>query len=222
VDNSKRKSTEAKPCLFAFSGAAYQGLQAHSLDDDAVTYLQRNLRIVDPLYGLLRPLDVIQPYRLEMATKGVFENNKKTKLADWWKPSVTRALSEELETRHQKEQPSILVNLASDEYAAAVDPSHLPPQTIYVKIVFWEKGRVVSVHAKRARGLMTKYCAEHNVTSVEDIKAFDSEGYKFQVKESDDTTMVFDRSLNPAASKKRSKSGNDQPRAVKATKARKS
>lgn len=202
-----------KPCIYSFSGTAYNGLNVSTLSNDAMTYLQDNLRIIDPLYGLLRPLDVMQPYRLEMATRNVFPKKKTIQLATWWQPSVTKRLSEELASRNDK----IVLNLASDEYSAAVDVTSLPEGTRFVKVVFREDGRVVAVHAKRARGLMTRYLSETGAQSLEDVKSFHVEGYSFVEGASDDTTIVFDRkkqapkkreakeTKKPASKKRRSK-----------------
>jgi cytoplasmic iron level regulating protein YaaA (DUF328/UPF0246 family) len=196
--DTKRSLADIKPCIYAFSGAAYQGLQASSMSESAMLYLQDNLRIIDPLYGVLRPLDAIQPYRLEMATRHVFPDNTTLKLSSWWQPSVTARLSRDLRDR----KDMILLNLASDEYSAAVDVENLPESTRFVKVVFWEEGRVIAVHAKRARGLMVRYLAEHEVESVEDIKAFDVEGYSFVEESSDKTMLVFDRKKGAKAKDK--------------------
>jgi cytoplasmic iron level regulating protein YaaA (DUF328/UPF0246 family) len=184
-----RDIDERKPCIYSFSGAAYQGLQASECDESAMSYLQDNLRIVDPLYGVLRPLDRMQPYRLEMATKNLWKD-KKLKLADYWKDAVTQRLSQDLEARPGN---PVLLNLASDEYSAAVDPKALPEGTKYVKVVFWEEGRVVSVHAKRARGLMVRFLADNKSSDLKDVQKFAEEGYGFVHSKSDETTLVFDR-----------------------------
>jgi cytoplasmic iron level regulating protein YaaA (DUF328/UPF0246 family) len=133
--------------------------------------MQKCLRIVDPVYGLLRPLDRIQPYRLEMATRGVFKDDKTIQLAYFWTISVTDSLSEELEAFSDP----LLLNLASDKYSAALDESRLPNSARYIKVIFGENGRVVSVHTKRARGLMVRYIAESQGTSIDDIKEFAEE-----------------------------------------------
>jgi cytoplasmic iron level regulating protein YaaA (DUF328/UPF0246 family) len=131
-----------------------------------------------------------------MATKKVFHDTKiiapQPKLANWWQPAVTKHLSKDLVSKKENTTP-ILVNLASDEYAAAVDPSELPEGTQFIKIVFWEQGRTIAVHAKRARGLMVRYLAEHDVTNVQGIQKFDVEGYSFVSSQSNDTKLVFDR-----------------------------
>jgi cytoplasmic iron level regulating protein YaaA (DUF328/UPF0246 family) len=187
VDATKLDSADSKPCIYAFSGAAYQGLQASTISESAMSYLQENLRIIDPLYGELRPLDTIQAYRLEMATRNVFPS-KKLKLADWWQSRVTERLSQDWRHRNEK----ILLNLASDKYSAAVNVEHLPETSQSIKVVFLEGGRVVLVvHAKRVRGVMVHY--ESSVETLQGIQSFDMEGYKFVEKASDETTLVFDQ-----------------------------
>lgn len=180
---------ERKPCIYAFTGMAYQGLQVQTCSDDAVLYLQSNLRIIDPLYGALRPLDKIQAYRLEMRTKGVLLADQKTKLADFWSDACTTRIMEDLQPRQSK----ILLNLASDEYSAALDTSALSEDVRYVKIIFHDGGRVVTVHAKRARGMMTRFVADSRCQSLEDVKAFDVDGYSFAAALSDESTLVFQR-----------------------------
>jgi cytoplasmic iron level regulating protein YaaA (DUF328/UPF0246 family) len=179
----------SKPSIYTFTGVAYKGLRIEECSDDAVLYLQENLRIIDPLYGSLRPLDRIQPYRLEMATKAVFPDDKKLKLQDFWKESVTKSLTEDLMKRNDR----ILLNLASDEYSSALDATLLPKGTCFVKVIFQEKGRVVAVHAKRARGLMARFLAENNCQSLDEVKKFNYEGYSFSLSKSDDLCLVFDR-----------------------------
>jgi uncharacterized protein len=159
-------------------------------------YMQQNLRVIDPLYGILKPLDVMQPYRLEMATKHVFPD-KSTKLSDWWKPCITARLGKDLEARSNK----MLLNLASDEYSIAVDSSELPEGTRYMKVVFWEEGRAIAVHAKKARGMMVRFIAENNVQDIAGVQGFDKEGYSFVKEQSDATTLVFDRKKQASVKK---------------------
>jgi uncharacterized protein len=232
-DNDNNNS---KPCIFAFSGAAYQGLHISTCSNEAILYLQDNLRIIDPVYGALRPLDRIQPYRLEMATKGLVvvddsdyndndtvttTNGGATKLASYWKDAVTARLKEEL-VLHQgasgsandnshganNEHSPVVVfflNLASDEYAAAVSAQDLTTKDTsvrYIKVIFREQGRVLAVHAKRARGLMVRYLAERQATTLDQVMAFDVEGYRLVEQHShdddDDDTLIFDRVKQPA------------------------
>jgi cytoplasmic iron level regulating protein YaaA (DUF328/UPF0246 family) len=179
-------ASNSKPCGFAFSGAAYQGLQIQELEKPSLEYLQEHLRIVDPVYGWLRPMDVIQPYRLEMASRNILPkkgDEKSVTLSDFWKPAIQESL---LKTETAK----IILNLASDEYSSAVNP---PEGIQMIKVIFRHEGRVIAVHAKRARGLMTRYLAENQVDSLEGTKEFQEEGYTFQPEDSDESTLLFDR-----------------------------
>ena len=198
------ESSLQKPCIFSFAGAAYQGLQVATCSDEALMYMQNNLRIVDPLYGVLRPLDLIQPYRLEMATKKAFPDAETVKLSDFWKSSVCAFLSRDLSRREDK----ILLNLASDEYSAAVDGASLPSGTRFIKIVFWDDGRTIAFHAKRARGLMVRYLAMNSVDTIEGIQNFTDEGYFFVASKSDDATFVFDR-RKPSCTQKHKQATKD-------------
>jgi len=196
-----------KPCIYAYSGAAYQGLNVADCSRETVLYLQQNLRILSAVYGLLRPLDVIQPYRLEIGTTNVLPS---TKLATYWSEAVTKRLAQDLEAHIDESRP-ILLNLASDEYAAAVDPDALPRHSRYIKAVFQDEGRVIAVHAKRARGLMVRYLAENRVNDLEGIRNFDSEGYKLVASKSDDTTLVFNRPKEAAAAAKKRPAATKRP-----------
>lgn len=183
--------------MYTFSGQAYQGLQAERCSGAAIEYMQANLRIIDPLYGILRPLDMMQPYRLEMATKYIFED-KTIKLADWWRDSITAGLCKDLEDRTNK----IVLNLASDEYSAAVDPKGLPKGTHYIKIVFWEEGRTIAIHAKKARGTMVRFVAENNIQDIAGVQSFAEEGYCCVLEKSDKSQIIFDRKVQGPVKKK--------------------
>ena len=185
---SRNGKLPAKPSIMTFDGAAYAGLNvrdAIASDGSRLQYLQDHLRIVDPLYGWLRPMDAIEPYRLEMASKGVFADNPKLKLEDYWKTEISSCLETEEESisstaaaagNHPK-QPVVVVNLASDEYSAAVDRP-------MVKIVFRHGGRTIAVHAKRARGLMVRYATLNDIHNVDDLTRFDLEGYSYRADQS--------------------------------------
>jgi len=187
-----------KPCIFIFDGPAYQGIDASSCSQSSMAYLQQHLRIIDPLYGCLKPLDLIQPYRLEMAAKNVLPGIKD--LSVYWKESVTDyiAKSNIYNNNNNNKTPCFLINLASEEYFAAVEPKILSTQNIQVvKIIFQQDGRIISTHAKRARGLMVRYLANEGATSLEQVKKFQMEGYKL---ESDECyTFVFNRRKNNQA-----------------------
>lgn len=157
-----------------------------------MTYLQKHLRIIDPLYGALKPLDLIQPYRLEMATKGILKDLKTSEktLASWWGKDITSYVNSDL----MKSKSKYLINLASDEYSSAIDKALLCDGCKVLKISFQEEGKVVAVHAKRARGLMCRFIAENELEEPDGIKKFDWEGYKFVESSSDDSSFVFNRS----------------------------
>lgn len=179
----------ARPAFFAFNGDVYEGLEAGSLDTDQVGWAQDHVRILSGLYGLLRPLDLMQPYRLEMGTRLSSERGKD--LYAFWGTRLAVALAEVLRTH----QAPVLVNLASEEYFKAVPRKALGLGVI--QPVFQErKGtqwKVVSFHAKRARGLMTRYAIEHRIEDPEALKGFDLEGYAFAPEASDASNWVFRR-----------------------------
>lgn len=181
-----------KPAIFSFDGPAFKGINPSTCNTNTLQYMQANLRVIDPLFGVLKPLDIIQPYRLEMATKGIMKelDTKEKHLADWWKASITTNILNDM----KESQCDVLVNLASDEYASAVDVEELMKNECkFIKVAFQQEGKVVAVHAKRARGLMVRYISENQLTDLQDIYNFDLEGYKFRQDKSNENTIVFDR-----------------------------
>ena len=166
-----------RPAVFAFAGDVYRGLEVASLDEEAVRFAQDHLRLLSGLYGLLRPLDAIRPYRLEMGTHWA---PRRKKLTDWWGDRVAALLQEDLAT----EGSAAVLNLASQEYAAAVI-GRLPAGTRWIDVDFRDgvdaKGepRFVAFHAKRARGMMARWMCEHRVTEADQMRGFDSDGYRF-------------------------------------------
>lgn len=192
---NKDNNANSKSAVFSFDGPAFKGISPSTCDSDSIEYMQKYLRIIDPLYGALRPLDLIQPYRLEMASKGILKDlgTDEKSLANWWKSSVTSSILADMKAS----ECTLMVNLASDEYAAAVDQMILEQEDCtFVKVAFQQEGKVIAVHAKKARGLMVKYISENKLESVEGIQQFDLEGYGFCKDRSDETTIVFDRSKN--------------------------
>ncbi|MBD2857642.1 peroxide stress protein YaaA [Spongiibacter sp. KMU-158] len=176
----------AKQAVLAFKGDVYTGLDAESLDENALAFAQQHLRILSGLYGLLRPLDLMQAYRLEMGTK--FANQRGKNLYEFWGKQITDALNIQLE-----QTGPVLVNLASNEYFSAVKPKQING-TVITPIFKDRKGdnyKIISFYAKKARGLMTRYAIDHRVEDVEQLKAFDSEGYYFCPAESTETEWVF-------------------------------
>ena len=171
-------------------------MDIRSCTPKSLGYLQSNLRIVDPLYGTLRPLDVMQPYRLEMATKAIMKDLECSKehksLSSWWSESITNSITNDLNDKEEG-QKKYLINLASDEYSAAINCDLLPDDAKFIKIVFQQEGRVIAVHAKRARGLMARFIADNDVVDLESLQNFDVDGYSFQEDKSNDEMLVFDR-----------------------------
>lgn len=161
--------------ILMFNGDVYQGLQAEKFTPAEFETAQKHLRILSGLYGLLKPLDQIQPYRLEMGTTIAIGKSKN--LYDFWKTKITEQLNKEFDQQENK----ILVNLASNEYFSAIDSKKLKAKIItpVFKEYKDEKPRVVSLLAKRARGLMSRFIIQNNITNPEEIKAFDLEGYYF-------------------------------------------
>lgn len=178
-----------RPALHAFAGDVYIGLDAKSLDDAAVDFAQDHLRMLSGLYGLLRPSDAIRPYRLEMGTRWA---PRRKALTDWWGNRIADALADDLAA----EGSGIVLNLASQEYWAAVD-GRLPTNVRVIDVDFREPGpdgpRFVSFNAKRARGMMARWLAEHRIDDVEAMKAFDGDGYRFDAGESEADRWRFVR-----------------------------
>jgi cytoplasmic iron level regulating protein YaaA (DUF328/UPF0246 family) len=179
----------ARPAALAFAGDVYEGLQAASLGSAGLTWAQSHVRILSGLYGLLRPLDLIQPYRLEMGTR--LANARGRDLYAFWGDRIAQALREALDAQRRP----VLVNLASDEYFRAARADSLGHRV--VQPVFQERRaggwKVVSFSAKRARGLMTRFAAEQRLTDLEDLKAFALEGYRHDADASDERHWVFRR-----------------------------
>lgn len=181
----------ARQAVFAFNGDVYEGLNAGTLGAAQLTYLEKHLRILSGLYGLLRPLDLLQPYRLEMGTR--LANPRGANLYAFWGDKVTEALNQQL----AEQKSRVLVNLASEEYFKVVKPALLAAPVINPVFLDWKNGRykVISFYAKRARGLMARYAAVNKIGKAEDLKAFDAEGYGFDAAESDGRHWVFKRKL---------------------------
>ncbi|WP_430810142.1 MULTISPECIES: peroxide stress protein YaaA [unclassified Carboxylicivirga] len=178
-----------KAALFAFKGDVYAGLDAYSLNDTAIDYAHKKLRILSGLYGLLRPLDGILPYRLEMGTRLAVGNQKH--LYDLWGDTIARQLEADMEEQGSE----VLVNLASNEYFKAINPKAFSKRIVTPVFKDWKNDgyKVVSFYAKKARGLMTRFIIEHQLTQPNDLLAFNEEGYYFKADLSDDKQLVFVR-----------------------------
>lgn len=181
----------SKQAVLAFNGDVYEGLDAPGLSEAGLDYLQGHLRILSGLYGVLRPLDWMQAYRLEMGTR--LSNARGKDLYAFWGERVTDALNEVVEAKKFR----VLINLASEEYFKVVQPRRL---TVPVVTPVFEEGKnggykVISFYAKRARGLMMRYAAQHSLKQPEKLKAFDLEGYAFDTQASTEQVWRFRRRL---------------------------
>lgn len=177
----------ARPAIYAFSGDVYRGIDAYSIPVSKLDILQHSVRIISGLYGLLKPLDLMQPYRLEMGTK--LSVGKSKNLYEFWRKKVTTALNEELE------EGELFVNLASQEYFKAIDVKTLKVPVIHVDFKEFKNGqyKTIAIFAKLARGYMTRHIIDNVVETVEGLKTFTTDGYAFDANLSTDTKLVFTR-----------------------------
>ncbi|NVK39835.1 MAG: peroxide stress protein YaaA [Oceanospirillaceae bacterium] len=178
----------AKQALLAFKGDVYTGLDAETLSDEDLAFAQQHLRMLSGLYGLLKPLDLMQPYRLEMGTK--LGNARGKDLYAFWGSRLTDALNAEL----GGSEP-VLVNLASNEYFKSIQPKALKARLITPVFKDWKNGqyKIISFYAKKARGLMARYIIRNRIEDPEQLKGFDLEGYRFDPETSKGDTWVFIR-----------------------------
>lgn len=179
----------ARAAMYSFNGDVYAGLDAKSLSDDAVNYAQSHLRILSGLYGVLKPLDLMQPYRLEMGTK--LDVNDTSNLYQYWGNTITENLNAALAEQGDK----LLLNLASNEYFSSVKPKLLDARIVTPHFKDEKNGKfkIISFYAKKARGLMARYVLEEKINNAEDLKSFDVDGYYFEDSESNSTDLVFKR-----------------------------
>jgi len=179
----------AKQAIFAFKGDVYSGLDLAAFTEDDYEYAQQHLRILSGLYGCLRPMDLIQPYRLEMKTK--LKNDRGDNLYQFWDDRITKSINKEL----KKQKEAVLVNLASNEYFKSVKPKLLDGRLLNINFKETKNGktRVVAIFAKRARGMMADYIIRHRIENPEDLKRFKLGGYKFDKSLSDDKQWTFER-----------------------------
>ena len=175
----------AKQALLAFKGDVYNGIDASSLNEDDLNFAQGKVRMLSGLYGVLRPLDLIQPYRLEMGTK--LANNKGKNLYEFWGDDVSEVLNED--------ESELIINLASNEYFKSIDKKTLKANIL--NIAFKEKKgdvyKIIGIFAKRARGLMVNYIIRNRLNAPEALKDFTDEGYQFSSEYSSNSTWVFTR-----------------------------
>ena len=179
----------AKQAILAFKGDVYQGLDADNMNADELNWAQDNLRILSGLYGLLRPLDLMQPYRLEMGTK--FANQRGANLYQFWGDIITNQLNKLLSASPK----SVLINLASNEYFKSVQANNLNAEII-TPVFMDQKGdkyKIISFFAKRARGLMSAFIIKNKITDAQQLKTFNVDGYSFNSAMSDGNKWVFCR-----------------------------
>ncbi|AMQ87861.1 peroxide stress protein YaaA [Marinobacter sp. LQ44] len=176
----------ARQAILAFKGDVYTGLDAESFSEQDFAFAQKHLRILSGLYGLLKPLDLMQPYRLEMGTR--FENQRGKDLYAFWGSKITDALNKLLAQDDQ-----VLVNLASNEYFKSVQKKQLDGRLITPQFKDWKNGqyKMISFYAKKARGLMCRYAIQNQITQADDLKGFNLEGYYFSEDQSDKNNWVF-------------------------------
>lgn len=184
---SEITNNNARPAIFAFNGDVYNGLQAYSFSDEQLNVLQDKLRILSGLYGLLKPLDLIQPYRLEMGTKLSVGRNKN--LYEFWKSTLTKELNAQLK------ENELFINLASNEYFDAIDIKKIRVPVITPEFKDYKSGKLkmISFFAKKARGMMVRYIIDTNAETIEDLKGFNYDGYAFDANLSKSNTLVFVR-----------------------------
>ncbi len=182
----------AKQAIYAFTGDVYTGLDVLTLNATGRKYLQNHLSILSGLYGLLKPLDLMQPYRLEMGTR--LANKKGKNLYDFWKPLLTETINNML----QESKHKTLINLASHEYFSVIDQTKINGTVITPVFKDWKNGqyKIISFFAKRARGMMVRFAVLNNVQQAEKLKQFNRAGYSFNHTFSTDVQWVFTRNQN--------------------------
>lgn len=183
----------ARQAVLAFKGDVYTGLDAESFSDSDFEFAQNHLRILSGLYGLLRPLDLMQPYRLEMGTR--FANHRGKDLYAFWGNTLTSALNDLL-----LQDDKVLINLASNEYFRSVQARHLDARVITPQFRDWKNGqyKMISFYAKKARGLMCRYAIQNRITQASDLKGFNLAGYAFSDEQSSGDQWVFLRDPSDA------------------------
>jgi cytoplasmic iron level regulating protein YaaA (DUF328/UPF0246 family) len=182
----------ARQAVLAFNGDVYSGLDANSFSDDDFNFAQQHFRILSGLYGLLKPLDLMQAYRLEMGTK--LDNVRGANLYQFWGDIITKELNEVL----VEQGDDVLINLASNEYFKAVNKKSLNATIITPQFKDWKNGqyKMISFYAKKARGLMARYIIQNQIKNIEQVKDFDLAGYQFNTDFSQGNELVFTRKIN--------------------------
>lgn len=189
IANTPFTGDNAKPAGYLFDGDVYIGLDMYQMDKDTAIYVNEHLGILSGLYGVLKPLDLIQPYRLEMGTK--LKNERGDNLYEFWGEEVTKTIN----ARMADSEDKVLINLASNEYFKVIKKKALNAEIITPRFEDEKNGqyKVISFYAKKARGLMVKYAADNKLTNAEQLKQFDLAGYYYVDELSDDKTWTFRR-----------------------------
>ena len=178
---------KGKEALLAFNGGVYQGLDAETLNSAALEYAQDHVRILSGLYGLLRPLDRMHEYRLEMGTS--LPVRRKKNLYEFWGDKITNTLQQDLDNT----ESNVIINCASQEYFKAINKEKIKGRIVDVHFKEMHNGKLkfISFNAKKARGLMTRYAIDHSITVADELKAFDYEGYRFDSELSSENEWYF-------------------------------
>ena len=180
-------SKNARQSIYAFSGDVYRGLDSYTIEDDKIDFMQNSVRIISGLYGLLKPLDLIQPYRLEMGTKMPVDDNKN--LYEYWRQKITNQLNKEL----SNDEP--VLNLASNEYFKVIDRKVVKTDIYTANFKQLKNGgyKTIAIFSKKARGMMTRFIIDNNITDVNDLKSFNYDGYMFHESLSSKNEFIFTR-----------------------------
>lgn len=183
--------TNSRQAILAFNGDVYAGLDASSLSDQQLQWAQKHVAILSGLYGVLRPLDLMQPYRLEMGTR--LATDAGIGLYTWWGSAIADYCNQQLQQQDQEQ--GVILNLASEEYFKAVDLKALQARVVQCVFQDYKNGawKIISFHAKRARGLMARYAIDHAITDPVKLQGFDSSGYAWEASVSTPDKMVFRR-----------------------------
>ena len=180
-------SKNARQSIYAFSGDVYRGLDSYTVEEDKIDFMQNSVRIISGLYGLLKPLDLIQPYRLEMGTKMPVDDNKN--LYEYWRQKITTQLNSDLD----ENEP--VLNLASNEYFKAIDAKVVKTDIYTANFKQLKNGeyKTIAIFSKKARGMMTRFIIDNNITDINDLKSFNYDGYLFHESLSSKKEFIFTR-----------------------------
>ncbi|KPU42560.1 hypothetical protein OXPF_43450 [Oxobacter pfennigii] len=179
----------SKQALHAYDGAVFQGINADDFSEEELVFADKHIRILSGLYGVLKPLDIIQPYRLEMGTK--FSTQYSKDLYVFWQDKLTDYFEEEM----KKQNYNVIINLASREYSSAINLNRLHARVVTPVFKDYKRGvyKIITIYAKRARGLMSRFMTKNKIVMPEDLKAFDEEGYRYMDSLSSEDEWVFIR-----------------------------